>query len=60
MRTLRLARETLTELTTGELAAVVGGVSGLTCPDRLCGTNTSNYEDCFTYSCWTGSGPVTG
>ena len=38
-RTLTLARETLTELDTAELTAVVGGaitVDGTTCPLRYC------------------------
>lgn len=38
MRTLTIRKETLTELSTGELSAVVGGVTGLTdmCVSQRC------------------------
>ena len=53
-RTLRLRRETLAELTTEDLAGVVGaqGASGITCPVLEC-TAISGHTclDCLTRSC---------
>ncbi|MDQ1711730.1 MAG: hypothetical protein QOE45_1180 [Frankiaceae bacterium] len=45
MRTLRLTRETLTELTVEELTAVVGGWAPPTLPIRAC---VSDPQHCVT------------
>jgi hypothetical protein len=60
MRSLKLNKETLTELSTQDLASVVGGLSGQTCPVTICVTTTSNQQGCFTWSCWTGTSSITG
>lgn len=56
-RTLSLKRETLTDLTTGELGAVVGAdaaLSGITCPvlDCLNFSEPSTCFDCVTRTCF--------
>ena len=54
-RSLRLRREPLTELTTDDLAAVVGGhdASGRTCPVAVCVVDVS---DLF-YTCGCNTAP---
>ena len=56
-KTLRLRRESLCELSIGDLRDVVGGASGLTCPVGEC-VRDLTYElgcigsyDCPTYTC---------
>ena len=46
-RTLSLKRESLTELTTGQLADVVGGASGVTCPVKYCLQDISGQISCY-------------
>jgi hypothetical protein len=51
-RTLSLKRETLSELTSADLVAVVGGadaitVQGLTCPLLRCNVNLSDILGCL-------------
>lgn len=45
MRSLKLSKETLTELTTGDLVSVVGGASGASCPN-VC--PQSDFMECLT------------
>lgn len=47
-RTLKLKKEALTELSTGELAGVAGGViSGNSCPVVTCGVPTLPVRQCI-------------
>ena len=51
-RTLRLERETLTELTADDLRIAVGGVSGVTCPAGDCVRDLSDVLGCVgSYNC---------
>lgn len=46
MRKLSLRKEVLTQLTTDELAAVVGGASGALCPTDPCITPPQSQLQC--------------
>jgi hypothetical protein len=45
VRSLKLSKETLTELTTGDLAGVVGGASGASCAPAC---PQSDFMECLT------------
>ena len=55
-RTLSLRRETIGELTIGDLRNVVGGASGISCPLRDCVTDVSEAVCPSQYNCPTWEG----